>query len=455
MSATRLTRELAAFISGLDADDTPAEARRRVIGGFIDCIGVMTAGAKEDPPTLLRKVVATGRGAAKLWPDGARAAPSDAALVNGTAAHALDYDDTGLKGHPSAVIVPAILAAAESAGASGSRMITAYLAGYETWAELISREQDQHPSKGWHITGIFGAIAAAAACASLRGLDAAATTTALALAASQSAGLLANFGTMAKPLHAGLAARTGIFSTALATAGFGASPDALEHPQGFLAAVSPAGRFDAAAPVRAGKEWQMLSVGLNVKKYPMCYCTHRPIDGALDLRARHGVNVGDIEGVEVLMSERNATILRHHTPQSELQARFSIEFAMAAALIAGQVGLEQLNDGFVQRADVQEFFPRVRTKTEVASDPVTGHGVFDKVVLRLRDGRVLDSGEIKAARGAAGLPLSPDEIYVKFADCLRVSRSRLDARPLFKNLIALEDAPDVSVLFAAREDAAA
>ena len=438
MTAFPLTAELGAFVSQLDAKATPAEARRRAIGGFIDCIGVMTAGAKEPVTEIVRRTAVAGGGRARLWPDGAPARATEAALVNGTAAHALDFDDTGLKGHPSAVLVPAILAVADETGATGADMITAYLAGYETWGELIYREADQHPAKGWHITGIFGAIAAAAACASLKRLDARTSATALALAASQSSGLLSNFGSMTKPMHAGLAARSGVFAAELAAAGMSASADALEHPQGFLAAVSPAGRIDVTSPLKAGREWRMLAVGLNVKKFPVCYCAHRAIDGALALKAKSRVSASDIESIEVAMSARNATILRHHAPKAELQAKFSIEFAMASAFIAGNVGLSEVSDGFVVRPEVQAFLAKVSTRTDVPSDPLTGHSRFDQVDVRLKDGKLLSSGEIIVARGAASVPLTDAEMEVKFADCIKASGKPLNAGALFSRLADLE-----------------
>lgn len=454
MSTLRLTQELGEFVAGLKASAIPAEARKLAIGGFIDVIGVMTAGANEPPPSILRKVERSTGGSAVLWPDGRRTIPTVAALINGTAAHALDMDDTGLKGHPSAVLVPAILATAEECNATGAQMITAYLAGYETWAELIYRETDQHPTKGWHITGVFGAVAAAAACASLRGLDALQSATVLGLAASQSCGLLSNFGSMTKPLHAGLAARTGVFSAELAVAGMTASKDTYEHPQGFLAAFSPAGRFDVTSPLKAGKEWRMLSVGLNIKKYPMCYCTHRAIDGAVDLRKQHGIRADDVADVEVLMSGRNATILRHHRPQAELEAKFSIEFAMAAAIIAGDVGVREVRDGFVRRPDIQAFFPKVRTRIDIEGDPITGHSRYDVVDIRLMDGRVLSSGEIFAARGAAKVPLSLDEIFAKFTACVEADGAGIDAEAIFDRLTNLESLKRVQDMYPARALAA-
>src|SRR5262249_8474001 len=147
---------------------------------------------------------------------------------------------------------------------------------------------------GWHPTGIFGPIGAAAACASLRGLDPEKAAVAIALGASHSAGLVANFGTMTKPYHAGRAAHAGVIAVRLAEAGFSASADALEHPLGFLAAVSPKGDADRTSPARVGRDWQILRQGLSVKKYPLCYCTHRAIDGMLDLLAEEKIDAENV-----------------------------------------------------------------------------------------------------------------------------------------------------------------
>jgi 2-methylcitrate dehydratase PrpD len=265
-----LTRSLAAFVSDLRLSAVPADALTVVHTGFADCIGTMIAGSIEDPPNILRKALASAPGDASLFLTGPRVPAPDAAWINGTAAHALDYDDVALRGHPSTVLVPAILAEGESLGASGAQLATAYIAGYEVWAELAARDPAQHHQKGWHPTGIFGPIGAAAACASLRGLDPKRAAHALALGASHSSGLVANFGTMTKPYHAGRAAHSGVVAARLATAGFTASPDALEHPVGFLAAVSPKGEADRASPAKAGQAWQILKQGLSVKKYPLC-----------------------------------------------------------------------------------------------------------------------------------------------------------------------------------------
>src|SRR5581483_11379935 len=218
--------------------------------------------------------------------------------------------------HPSTVLVPAILAEGEALGATGKAMIAAYVAGYEAWAEVANRDPGHHHKKGWHPTGIFGAIAAAAACASLRGLDAEKATMAVALAASQSSGLMANFGTMTKPFHAGRAAHSGLMSARMAAGGFTAAADALEHPQGFLSAVSPEGLCDRESPARLGQEWHIVRNRLSIKKYPACYGLHRTLDGMLDLLDKRPLQPEEIARITASVSKTRALILRNHRPQT-------------------------------------------------------------------------------------------------------------------------------------------
>src|SRR5436309_6654210 len=247
----------------------------------------MIAGAHDPAPQLLRRGLDPAPGPASLYFSGETATAPEAAWMNGTAGDALDYDDVGCRGHVSTVLVPAIIAEAEMLGLGGREMLAAYIAGYETWAELSRRDPGHHHRKGWHPTGIFGAIGAGAACANLRRLDPERATTAIALSASQAGGIMANFGTMTKPFHAGRAAHAGLVSARLAELGFTAAADALEHPQGFLSAVSPEGNADRDGPSPAlGAEWHILTQGLSIKKYPACYCTHRALDGMLDRLAQ-------------------------------------------------------------------------------------------------------------------------------------------------------------------------
>ncbi len=449
-----LTRSLGSFVSGLRLADIPTDALSVVHTGFADCVGTLIAGSIEDPPRILQKALAPPPGDATLYLVGPRAPAPEAAWINGTAAHALDYDDVALRGHPSTVLVPAILAEGESLGATGAQLATAYVAGYEVWADLQRREPAQHHEKGWHPTGIFGAIAAAAACASLRGLDAEKATQAIALGASQSAGLVANFGTMTKPFHAGRAAHAGVISARLAEAGFTSSPDALEHPLGFLAATSPKGEVDRTSPTQAGRDWNILTLGLSVKKYPLCYCTHRAIDGALDLLREQKVGADNVKSISVSTSRRNATILRNSRPKTGLEAKFSMQFAMASSIVANRVGLRELSDEFVLRKDVQTLIPRVTVAPDDRVDPKrTGNAPYDLVVIETTDGRKLESARVVDERGSPQLPLSREELWAKFKDCFAVGNPKLDAQPIFDGLMSLERQAGVAALTGLRKAA--
>jgi 2-methylcitrate dehydratase PrpD len=188
-----LTKDLGQFVADLSPNRLPEEAVRVARMGIIDCIGTMIAGRKEDCVRIMREVLAPPDGPATITFGPGKGPAPEVAWINGTAAHALDYDDVGLRGHPSTVLVPAILAEAETLGCSGADIIVAYIAGYETWAELFRRDTGLLHKKGWHPTGLYGAVGAAAACASLRRLDADKAAQAIALGASQSGGLMANF----------------------------------------------------------------------------------------------------------------------------------------------------------------------------------------------------------------------------------------------------------------------
>jgi 2-methylcitrate dehydratase PrpD len=434
-----LTRLLGQFVADLSPNRMPPETVRIARMGFIDSIGTMIAGRSDACVRILAETLAPSEGPATLT-FGPRHAPApEAAWINGTAAHALDYDDVALRGHPSTVLVPAILAEAEALNASGADMLTAYVAGYEVWAECFRRDTGLLHQKGWHPTGLYGAVAAAAACASLRKLDAEKAAVAIALGASQSAGLMANFGTMTKPFHAGKAAHAGLVAARLAANGFTASTDALEHPQGFLHAISPSGTDDRTSPPKAGTEWAILTQGLGIKKYPTCYCTHRAIDGMLDLVAKSPIRADDVQSITVSISDYFATVLRNHQPETGLAAKFSMEFCMAGGIIARHVGLRELTDEFVRRTDVQALMRRVTVHTEDAYDPeLPGAAPFDRVAVTLTNGQVLEGDPVRRATGHPTRPLSDQALYEKFADCLDAGASTIPAETLFDRLSGLQ-----------------
>jgi 2-methylcitrate dehydratase PrpD len=439
LTQSALTQSLGRFIADLSPNRLPDEATRIARMGFIDTIGTMIAGRNEDSVRIMTATLAPGDGPATVTFGDRHAPAPEAAWINGTAAHALDYDDVALRGHPSTVLVPAILAEAEHLGSSGADMITAYVAGYETWAELFRRDTGLLHQKGWHPTGLYGAVGAAAACAKLRKLDAGKCSIALALGASQSSGLMSNFGTMTKPFHAGKAAHAGIMSARLAEAGFTANTDALEHPQGFLHAISPTGTEDRASDSEAGVQWAILSQGLGIKKYPTCYCTHRAIDCMLDMVNNSPIKAEEVDRITVSISDYFATVLRNHRPDTGLAAKFSIEFCMASGIVAQRVGLRELTDDFVRRPDIQALIPKVEIVTTSTYDAeLPGAATYDKVSVRLTNGRSIDGEPVARATGHPSRPLTEQQLYDKFADCLDAGASAIPADVLFRRLSAIQ-----------------
>jgi 2-methylcitrate dehydratase PrpD len=439
---TGLTESLSRFVANPHIDALPDAVARIVRTGFIDTVATMLAGRNEPVVTIVRGFVAARRSSAhesRLLLGEAMAAAADAALINATAAHALDYDDVAIGGHPSTVLVPAILAEGQCLDASGADALRAYLVGYEVWAELFSREPDPYHIKGWHPTAVLGTVGAAAAVAHLHRLPAEACRNALAIAASMASGLVANFGTMTKPLHAGRTAACAIDAVRLAAAGLTAAPDVFEHHAGYLAALSPQGRADRASPAASlGDRLRILDFGLSVKKYPMCYSTHRVIDGVLDLVQANDLKPADVKAVHASIGVTEASMLRNHSPVTGLEAKFSLEFAVAAALVARKVGLQQLNDGFVGEPQVREAMAKVRTATLDTCCPIDPtFALTNRVIVELEDGRRLDSGDIRFARGHAKLPLQDRELKAKFLDCA-AGVEGIDAAALYGRLDKLD-----------------
>lgn len=439
------TLDLGRFVAALDLRQVPSEGCDIARRGIADCFGVLIAGARNPESALVDRELGGGNGgaapatSAALIPSGARRTAEIAALVNGVAAHVLDYDDVALEGHPSAVLVPAILAQGEASGSSGAEMLTAYIAGYEVWAELLAREPAPLHRKGWHPTAVLGTVAAAAACAKLRRLDGTGAATAMAISASMASGLVANFGTMTKSFQVGRAAQSGVIAARLTQAGFTASPDALEHPLGLLAALSPQGKAELARPfIAAAKEWHILRHGLNIKRYPICYATHRSIDAALDLVARYDLAAQAVERIQVSTGQTQLLMLRNSRPQTGLEAKFSMQFAMAAALVARKVGLSELTDAFVLRSEVQAMFPRVSFSTTTATMPGSVFAPADAVEITTIDGRTLKSGPVEHAKGSHQRPLSRQELWAKFADCLGGQFPEGTKSRAFENLMLLD-----------------
>lgn len=453
---TGLTQSMANFVANPTFGEDEKAACEIAKTGLMDTIATMMAGHEEPVVKIVRKFVGAppAKGEAPVPFTGEMYSAADAAMINGTAGHALDYDDVALSGHPSTAIAPAILAAGYVLNSSGQDILRAYVIGYEIWAELSTREKDQFHLKGWHPTGVFGAVAAAAGVAYLNRLSVDDARQALAISASLASGLVANFGTMTKPFHAGRAAAHGIEAVRLSQLGLTSAADVFEHPAGFLHALSPAGHVDRTREAnQLGKTLRILDSGISIKRYPVCYSGHRTIDGVLAITERENLKADDIKHVHLTMGPAQASMLRNHHPVTGLEAKFSAEFAVASAIVAREVDLSQLTDAFVTRKDVSNLYGKVSIEVVNTVCPLdSAFSLTDRVVIETTDGRKFDSGEIRFPFGNAKNPIDTAGLKKKFMDCVATGRAqnpnmRGADEGLYDRLVNLENMQNIRDLF--------
>ncbi|MDQ1105692.1 MmgE/PrpD family protein [Nocardioides zeae] len=441
-----LTRDLAAFATAA----TPSEGAAPIVGrSLVDTVGVAVAGAGRLGEGVLERLLVAhgspGAGPAFLLSTGERGAVLSAALCNATAAHVLDFDDVShaVRGHPSAVLIPALLAQSEETDVSGAEFVAAFEVGLQVAAALLAGVGPTHYADGWHATSTFGTIATAAAASRLLRLDEGQAAEALGLAASFAAGSRANFGTMTKPLHAGHAAQWGLFAARAAGAGFTANPDQLESQTGFLRLH---GERDVAGALDTLHGPRVLTSdrGLNVKKYPCCYFAHRAIEATIGLRER--VRTEDVERIEVTVPPGATAALTFDAPRTGLAAKFSGPFLVASALLDGAVRFATFDAAQRSRADVADLGRRVRwseSATPPYGPPEWSEG-YAVVVAHLRGGETA-CARVDVPRGDCRDPLGQAELWAKFADCVDgCELPGADPRTFFDRLLDLPSSPSVA-----------
>lgn len=434
----------------------PPDACAAGARAVLDTIGVTLAGASEPAARIVQQVIAQDRGAnggaplpgqcppCSILGTPMRATASDAALANGTAAHAHDYDDMCFVSlaHPSAPLVSAAVAAAELVAASGRALLEAYVVGFEVQARLGRAMNPRHYQRGWHCTSTIGTLSSTAAVCRLFGLDAPTTAHALAIAASEASGLKENFGTMVKPLHGGLAARNAVLAAQLARAGMTASAAAVEGPQGFLAAMDAESRSLDPFTADLSRRWEILDTGISVKLYPSCAATHPPLDALLDLRRREQFSAGDVESVDVGVDAITPTVLLYDRPASALEGKFSLPFCAAAAIVDGSVGLETFDAAHLADPRIAAVQSRVRMAVDETLDASAPALTQARVTVRLKDGRVL-SAPANGARGYPNQPASDEDLATKFRSCAAAMLPAPAIDRAIDALRALDSAPDV------------
>ena len=415
------TEMVAKWIVDTTYEDIPPDAIKVANESCFDLLGVILAGSTQQVGEIIRSYAGElgGTEEATILASGERTSVQNAALVNGTMGHALDYDDFGGFGHPTVAIFPALLALGESIGATGRDLMEAYIVGCEVGlaVDYATHYHSQQMHRGFHSTAILGRLAAAAACSKLLKLDAQQTSMALGMAGSMASGVIHNFGTMTKPLHAGMTCRDGVMAAQLAQRGFTAGDQILEHPVGFTATVIGEEGVDLeAAAQQLGKPFRVQDA-LIIKKYPSCGGNHAMLDSIFGLMREHEFSHQDIANAEVVQSYAS-TVMLYEEPESDLKGKFSAKYNMAAALVDGEVGIDTFTNDKIAEPAVQDMMERVSLRVQSKWE-LGGSTVSKGVPIRitLNDGRVFDHetprGEIL---GSQVNPWGMENIASKFRE---------------------------------------
>ncbi len=455
-----LTAYVADFIAATKYSDIPPGVLELGKKSILDGLGLALAGSVAKSGKLVRRHLqglgcASGR--ASVIGSPLRVPTRFAAFANGTAIHADDYDDTqlavakdrvyGLLTHPTAPVLPAVLAVAEQTGRSGRDLLTAYNVGVEVECKIAEAINPRHYQHGFHSTATCGPFGSAAGLANLLGLSPEVSATALGMAGSLSAGLRENFGTMMKPFHAGRAAESGVLAAEFAGLGFTATPTILEAPRGFFRAAG-GGYDEGAIRGKLGNPWTFADPGVSIKPHPSGSLTHPGMTLMLSLVQEHNILPEQVVQVKVGTNQNMPNALIHHRPRTELQAKFSMEFCMAILLLERKGGLNEFTDEIVNRSDVQVMIQKV----EFGVHPEAEAAGYDKMTtiieITLTDGRRI-GGRADFGKGSPANPMSYDEAADKFRECATYSRwPREKAERVIALVRELEDLRDARELTA-------
>jgi len=450
--ADSITADVAAFVHAARFEDIPADVLKLSKKAILDSLGLAVAGAKSEGSKIIRRYLeesGCATGGAPIFGSTLRAPPQFAALANGSAMHADDYDDTYQPGHvhPSSPVIAALLADAEREGASGRDVLTAFNAGVEVTTKVSLAIDGAHYQRGYHSSGTCGAFGAAAAVSRLRGLPAHSVRAAFGIAGSTTSGLQENFGTMVKPLHTGRAAENGYFCAALAALGCTAAPTILEGPRGFFNAGG--GGYDPdIIRGRLGNPWTFAAPGISIKPFPSGALTHPAMSKMHELVIANDIGPADVERVHVKTSRLLPQSLTYHRPVTGLQGKFSMEFCLASILVLRRAGLNEFTDEVVTRPDMQEAIGKIHYVAY--SDDEAKAGKYMRLTtfidIVMKDGRTI-SARADIAKGSPGIPMSDADVADKFRECAAFAGwPGAHAEEAIALISRLEDVQDVRAL---------
>ncbi|MBI2188975.1 MAG: MmgE/PrpD family protein [Acidobacteria bacterium] len=431
MSENRATASVIDYVTRTTLERFSGEAVALAKQCIVDGLGVILAGSAARGTGIVREYVRAGKEAGEATVLGAEpfaCRAASAALVNGTAGHALDFDDTqlssspdrifGLLTHPTIPPLAASLAVGEHLGVSGRQFLEAYLVGFEVECKMAEAIHPTHYQNGFHSSGTFGIFGATISTAKLLGLSGEALGHALAMASSMSSGIRLNFGTMTKPLHVGRAAQNGIMAAELASRGHTGGKDALESAWGFFRVFTLGAGFDANRIVGVlGNPPSIVSPGVSLKPYPCGSLGHPTMDAMLKLVVANDITPDQVKAVRVRAGSNILNPLRYPFATGELEAKFCLPFMMSSLLLRRKAGIHEFTDEFVRSAPVQAMMKKVTTVRDAEIEARGFEKMRSTIEVDLIDGRTLVQEADERYRGGPEKPFTREELHGKFSDC--------------------------------------
>ena len=451
-----LTQEVASYVARTRFRDIPKDVVQLARGFILDGLGVALAGSTDECARIVQSHIrhAAGRGEASILGTALSAPLPKAALANGVAGHAMDYDDTqlstskeavyGLLTHPTTPVLAAVLAIGEKEKISGEEFVLAYIIGIEVECRIADAINPRHYQSGFHSTATMGGLGAAVAVGKILRLKEEPLIRTLGIAASMASGLRENFGTMTKPLHAGRAAENGLNAALLARDGFTAAANILEARRGFFNAM--AGGFDEnKISGRLGVPYFMKEPGISIKPYPSGSLSHPAQDLILDLVRDHDLSAADIERIDVGTNSNVPNALIYPMPKTALEGKFSIPFCMAIAVLERKAGIAQFQDRKVRDKKVIELMKRVNLYVDDDLERLGYDQVRSRIRIALKNGRTLE-GRYDVARGHPEKPMSWAELGDKFRDCAALVLADKNAENIVELVARMEALKSLSGL---------
>lgn len=435
-----VTRTIARFITETDSSQIPAEVYNHAKVCFLDWLGVTLAG--KDEPLVLKLIKYTGlmggNEQASVLGHGIKRSVEHAALINGAASHALDYDDSLLpfQGHPSVTLFPSVLALSEWKGKSGSDFMTAYIIGLKAGSCVGLCAGMGHYMAGWHGTSTMGHLASAAASARVLGLDEQQTVFALGIAGTQASGLKRVFGTMCKPFHAGKSSMAGLMSALLAGEGFTSAEDILEGQHGFLQVLQGQMNIDVLGTL--GKTWEIDNMAQ--KYHASCHATHSPIEAALEIVKKEGLNPDEIKSMKIYCSELAIDAAGKPAPSTGLEGKFSIAYCVANALLRGNTGMQAFTDEKVNDPAIKELCKKITVVTDKEFSELQA-----RVEIETNSGQVF-SGLSDVMKDVPPYDAKEVKIKAKFMDLCSPVIGESKAGELLEQIVSLEKVEDMKDL---------